>query len=176
MTHSISIVRLFDAPRELVFRVWVSAEDVGTWFAPGGFAVTECELDARPGGRWHVRYESPAGEAYLEHGEFREVVPPERLVLTLTQRDGDGRSAPETVVTVVLAERDGKTEMTFLQTGLTSPETRDALAEGWRGCFDLLDARLTAHPAEDTGKGNTVSTTADEDRYRPAGPRPEAGG
>ncbi|WP_203861151.1 SRPBCC family protein [Plantactinospora mayteni] len=140
--HRIPIVRIFDAPRDLVFRTWTTAEEVGTWFAPPGFEVTRCELDARPGGRWQVEFRSADGETHREYGEFREVVPPERLVLTLTQADGAGNTGAETVVTVVLADQGGKTEMTFEQTGFESVAVRDGNAEGWRGCFDKLDQHL----------------------------------
>ncbi|MFY1688542.1 SRPBCC family protein [Plantactinospora sp. WMMB782] len=150
--HRIPIVRVFDAPRELVFRTWTRAEEVGTWFAPPGFSVTRCELDARPGGRWQVEYRSTGGETYREYGEFREVVPPERLVLTLAQADADGNTTLETLVTVLLADRGGKTEMTFEQTGFESVAVRDAVAEGWRGCFDKLDTHLAKALTEKEGR------------------------
>ncbi|AVT31179.1 MULTISPECIES: SRPBCC domain-containing protein [unclassified Plantactinospora] len=141
-TPRIPIVRVFDAPRDLVFRTWTRPEEVGTWFAPPGFQVTRCELDARPGGRWQVEFRSPEGATHREYGEFREVVPPERLVFTLIQSDDAGNTGAETVVTVLLADHDGKTEMTFEQTGFESVAVRDGNAEGWRGCFDKLDAHL----------------------------------
>ncbi|MEV0591428.1 SRPBCC family protein [Nonomuraea cavernae] len=139
----ISIVRLFDAPRELVFRTWTQAEEVAAWFAPDGFTVTDCAVDARPGGRWHVRFQSASGEGHREYGEFREVVRPERLVFTLTQQGDDGRTGPETLVTVALAEHGSKTEMTFEQTGFDSAAMRDGNTEGWRECFVNLDHHLT---------------------------------
>ncbi|MDH2425351.1 SRPBCC domain-containing protein [Sphaerisporangium sp. TRM90804] len=143
--RSISIVRLFDAPRALVFRTWVRAEDLGAWFAPEGFSVTDCEVDPRPGGRWHVHYRSAEGELFRESGEFREVVEPERLVFTLLQQPPDGYLGADTLVTVAFAERGAKTEMAFLQTGFDSAALRDGVAEGWQGCFGKLDERLSAN-------------------------------
>ena len=134
-------IRVFDAPRELVFRNWIKAEDVQTWFAPDGFTVTSCEVDARPGGRWRVEYRSTHGSTYVEHGEFREIVEPERLIFSLMQEDGD-HSGPETLVTVTFAEAGEKTEMTFRQTGFDSMEKRAGNAEGWNECFAKLDAHL----------------------------------
>ncbi|WP_433330264.1 SRPBCC domain-containing protein [Spirillospora sp. CA-294931] len=93
-THTIAVTRVFDAPRDLVFRNWVRAEDVAAWFAPDGYTVTRSELDARPGGNWVVEYRSPDGETYREYGEFREVVDPERLVFTLKHRGPRARTAP----------------------------------------------------------------------------------
>ena len=97
---SISIVRDFDAPRELVFRDWIDPEEVATWFAPDGFTVTLCEVDGRRAGSWRVVYESESGERYLEYGVFHEVRPPEELVFTLKQESGDGRIGPTTLATV----------------------------------------------------------------------------
>jgi uncharacterized protein YndB with AHSA1/START domain len=141
--YVIEIVRVFDAPRELVFRNWVEAENVRTWFVPDGFSVTLSEIDARPGGRWRVKYQSDAGELYEEHGEFREVVKPEKLVFTLTQQDGRGNTGPETVVTVVFIEKGSQTEMIFNQTGFDSVARRDGNAEGWQECFGKLERHVT---------------------------------
>jgi uncharacterized protein YndB with AHSA1/START domain len=142
VSYAIPIVRVFDAPRDQVFRHWVEAEEVSTWFAPEGFTITTCQVDARPGGRWRVTFRSAAGEVHHEYGEFREVVAPEKLVFTLTQEDGSGHAGPETLVTVVLVEKGAQTEMIFNQTGLVSAAIRDGNAEGWQECFNKLVRRL----------------------------------
>jgi uncharacterized protein YndB with AHSA1/START domain len=139
---SISIVRDFDAPRELVFRDWIDPEEVATWFAPDGFTVTLCEVDGRRAGSWRVEYESESGERYLEYGVFHEVRPPEELVFTLKQESGTGRIGPTTLVTVQFADIGGKTRMSFVQTGLTSTVMRDDHVEGWSECFHKLARRL----------------------------------
>jgi uncharacterized protein YndB with AHSA1/START domain len=144
-SYRVRVVRTFDAPRDLVFRNWVRAEDVSAWFVPEGFTVSGCELDARPGGRWWVEFRSAAGEAYREYGEFREVVESERLVFTLTRRDGAGNTGPETLVTVVFAAQGSKTEMTFEQAGFASATVRDSDAEGWQECFDKLAKHLSGN-------------------------------
>jgi uncharacterized protein YndB with AHSA1/START domain len=146
MTHSISMVRIFDAPRELVFDTWVRADELSTWFAPDGYEVTGCEVDARPGGRWWVEYVSTEGEAHRESGEFTDVVEPERLTFTLTQQDSHGNVGPQTTVAVRLADQDGKTELTFEQSGYTAVAMRDGNAEGWKECFDTLDRVLRRDP------------------------------
>lgn len=143
VSYDISITRIFDAPRDLVFRNWVRAAELGAWFAPDGFTVTRCEVDARPAGRWQVEFRSGTGDAHREYGEFREVVRPERLVFTLTQQGADGGAGPETLVTVVFADHGSKTEMTFRQAGLGSMETRDGNAGGWKECFDKLEKHLS---------------------------------
>jgi uncharacterized protein YndB with AHSA1/START domain len=141
-TAEIAIVRRFDAPRARVFESWVDAESLGAWFAPEGFTVTSCAMDARPGGRWQVAYRSPEGLVFTESGEICELEPPARLVLTLTQVDGEGRSGPRTVVTVTFEERGAQTEMGFRQTGFEPGPRRDGNAEGWLSCFRRLDAQL----------------------------------
>jgi uncharacterized protein YndB with AHSA1/START domain len=139
--HEIVIVRRFAAPPALVFRNWTEAEALKDWFAPDTFTGLSAEADARPGGHWHVRYRSGEGTTVQEHGIFREIAAPDRVVMTLTQ-EIDGRAYPETVITVVLKAVGEETEMTFRQTGFETVERRDGNAEGWGGCFDKLARRL----------------------------------
>lgn len=142
--REIVIERVFDAPRALVFEHWIDPENVRTWFAPRGFDVTACELDARAGGRWRVEYRSSTtGEGHIESGELLEVSFPEKLVLTLTQEDSSGHSGPRTTVSVTFVEQGSRTKMVFRQTGFTSPTHRDANAEGWEECFGKLERNLT---------------------------------
>ena len=141
--YEITIVHLFDAPRELVFRNWIDPADVSTWFAPDDCTVTFCEIDARPGGKWRVDYRCHFGGAYIEYGEFQEVVEPEKLMFSLTQEDDEGNVGPLTHVTVRFAEADGKTEMTFSQTGFETAGKRDSHVEGWNECFRRLKTHLT---------------------------------
>jgi uncharacterized protein (TIGR02246 family) len=137
----VTIVYLFDAPRELVFRNWIDAAGLSTWFAPDGCTVTLCAVDARPGGKWRVEYRCELGGTYAEYGEFHEIVAPERLAFSLTQEDREGNVGPLTQVTVRLAEVDGKTEMTFRQTGFRTAKKRDSHVEGWNECFRQLEIR-----------------------------------
>jgi uncharacterized protein YndB with AHSA1/START domain len=141
-TSTIRLVRTFDAPRELVFREWISAEKVAGWFAPDGYTVTRCAMDARPGGAWRVEFESGNGERHTEFGVFESVEPPKQLVFTLTQSAGPGRTGPLTRVSVTFVERNGITEMHFEQTGYRSGSMRDANAEGWSECFAKLERQL----------------------------------
>jgi uncharacterized protein YndB with AHSA1/START domain len=135
------IVRTFDAPRDLVFQSWIDADGLKEWFATNEFVVTSCAIDARAGGKWRIEFRSSRGRTYSEYGEYLEISPPERLVFTLTQQEA-GERRPETLVTVLLAERDGKTEMTFRQTGFDSTSRRDGNLEGWAECFEKLTAYL----------------------------------
>ena len=134
------IVRTFDAPRELVWRAWNDPEHARAW-GPKGFTTPMREFDPRPGGRWHALMIAPDGTEYRQHGVVREVVPPERLAFTFIWDDSPD---VEMLVTVTFAERGGKTEMTFRQTGLPSDASRDGHREGWTEAFVRLGEHLTA--------------------------------
>ena len=136
------IVEVFDAPRELVFRNWIEPDHVTAWFAPDGFTVTHCEIDARAGGRWRVEYRSDSGEAFVEWGEFQEVIYPERLVFSLMRESGNSRSRTTTSVVVTFTDQGTKTEVAFRQTGFDSTLDRDNNVEGWQECFRKLALHL----------------------------------
>ena len=141
-SRQIQAMRVFDAPRELVFRNWIEPDLISQWFAPDTFTVTACQLDPRPGGKWSIEYRSNNGETITESGDFREIVPPEKIVMTLTQRPGSRARGPETVVAVTFEAIGKQTRMTFLQTGFDSQEHRDGNAEGWNECFGKLERSL----------------------------------
>jgi uncharacterized protein YndB with AHSA1/START domain len=136
------ITRSFSASADLVFRQWVTPEGLRRWFAPDGFTVTLAETDPVPGGRWQVEMRSEDGEVYLEYGDYREIDSPRRLVFTLTQGH-DSDVGPRTAVTVDFSDKDGRTEMAFLQEGFETAERRDGNIEGWNECFNKLEASLT---------------------------------
>ncbi len=136
------IVQLFDAPRELVFRNWIEPDHVAAWFAPDGFTVTHCEIDARPGGQWRVDYRSSDGVVYTEWGEFQEIVYSERLVFSLMREGGRSRSRTTTAVVVTFTDQGTKTEVAFRETGFDSTRERDNNVEGWQECFRKLALHL----------------------------------
>jgi len=134
--------RVFDAPRELVFKAWTEPQHLVHWSCPRGFTLTHCEGDLRPGGRWRSCMRSPDGRDLWLGGVYREIVAPERLVFTHAWDDAPRH---ETLITVTVAERNGKTEMTFRQATFTSVEDRDGHRGGWTECFDKL-AEYVAKP------------------------------
>jgi uncharacterized protein YndB with AHSA1/START domain len=141
----IRLTRVFDAPRELVWREWTEPARFADWF--GG---PECEvpldtvsMDVRPGGAWRATMFAPPDRREIQwKGEYLEVVEPERLVLTFSDQPGDDRYE---LVTVVLTDLgDGRTEMYFEQRGHMTPEQYGYAQQGWGGFFDRLDERLAA--------------------------------
>jgi uncharacterized protein YndB with AHSA1/START domain len=141
----LDIVRVFDAPRELVFTAWTDPEHLVRWYGPTGFSASEVELDARPGGRWRAKMTDGAdGSEHWSSGTYRVIDPPGRLVLTFAWEDADGTRQYETVISIQFADLGGKTEMSFHQAPF---RTRDECAGhrgGWLEAFDDLGAALEA--------------------------------
>jgi uncharacterized protein YndB with AHSA1/START domain len=138
----LKITRIFDAPRTRVFDAWTNLDSGAGWWGPKGFTRLFHEIDLRPGGRWRLGMRSPDGKDHVSAGIYREIVPPGRLVMTHGWEGADGHPGPETVVTITLTDRDGRTEMTFEQTGFDSLPSRDSHREGWTEAFDMLEAGL----------------------------------
>ena len=139
----ITITRVFDAPRERLWREWTEPEAFADWF--GGptseVPLESVSMDVRPGGRWRLAmYVEPDRREMLWKGEYLEVAEPERLVFTVSDQPGEDRYE---LVTVVLADLgDGRTEMHFEQRGYLGPEAYEYTKSGWSGFFDRIDARL----------------------------------
>ena len=137
-SRELVIRRTFNAPRALVFRAWTEPQLLAQWSCPRGFTFTEQTGDLRVGGGFSARMRSPEGTEHRLRGVYREITPPERLVFTHCWLDASGTPGPETLVTVSLSERDGRTEMSFHQGIFASVEARDGHEQGWGGCFERL--------------------------------------
>lgn len=141
---TIEIIREFAVPRRMVHHRWTDAAAMARWFAPAGYATVSASADPRPGGRWELAFRSDDGHEYVEHGEYREIAP-ERIVLTLTQTDGDHEN-PETSITVELDDvgtaDSPRTRMRFRQSGYRSERLRHDNEQGWLGCIEELGRDL----------------------------------
>jgi uncharacterized protein YndB with AHSA1/START domain len=140
-----TIVRVFAAPRSLVWKAWTEPERLAQWFGPKDFTNPVCEVDARPGGMVRITMQAPDGSQYPMDAVFDEVVAPSRLVWTASvEHEGNVSFAVRQVTT--FAERDGGTEVTTQAFVLRStPESSDALGgmeQGWSQSLDKLDAFL----------------------------------
>ena len=109
--REIRMTRLFDAPRALVFEAMTRPEHIRNWWGNlgEGYSVPVCEVDLRPGGKWRFVNRMPNGESAAFYGEYREVVPPDRVVFT---EFFEPYPDTESVVTAVLTEEQGKTRLT----------------------------------------------------------------
>ena len=135
------LARFFDAPRELVFRVWTDPKHVARWWGPHGFATTVHEMDVRPGGAWRYSMRAPDGNSYPFNGEYVEVVAPERLVFVGTIHEGHEQKV---WTEIRFADEDGKTKVTVRQVySFESDATRGAPI-GWSQQLDRLAKYLVA--------------------------------
>lgn len=125
------ITRILDAPRDVVFRAWTEPDRVARWWGPQGFVTTYCDMDIRPGGAFRVCMRSPAGAEHWKQGIYREIVAPERLVFTFAWEDAEGKPGHQTLVTVTLADRGGRTELTLHQAVFETAPARDDHRRGW---------------------------------------------
>ena len=138
--EQILITREFDAPKHLVYRAWTTPELVKRWWSGGHGEVTIAEIDLRVGGMW--RYVMIANEGFEVgfHGEYREIVPGERIVSTEVF---EGMPEGEALDTLTLAEADGRTTLTILVQH-SSKEHRDGhinsgMEAGMQKSMDLLE-------------------------------------
>lgn len=133
------IERVFDAPRELVFKCWTEPEHLARWIGPSGFSSTILACELRQGGEYRMRMRGPDGQDHWQQGVFREIVPPERIVRTFCWTDADGRpTRPETLLTVTFAEVGERTRMTLHQAVFDSVTARDDHQRGWSSSLDKL--------------------------------------
>jgi uncharacterized protein YndB with AHSA1/START domain len=133
------ITRTFDAPRELVWELWSAPQHFKHWMGPRDHPVVYTEGEFRRGGKWRGCLQSIAtGEELWQSGEYLEIKEPERLVFTFAWDRADGSRSPETEITVLFAEQQGKTVMTFCQAMFETEEARDGHNLGWNSTFDRL--------------------------------------
>ena len=138
--EQILITREFDAPRHLVYKAWTTPELVKRWWSAKRGEVTVAEIDLRVGGTWRSVMVADGGIEVAFHGEYREIVPNERIVSTEVY---EGMPDAETVNTLTLTEEDGRTTMNILVQH-SSKEHRDAqidsgMEAGMQDAMDLLE-------------------------------------
>ena len=123
--RQILIVREFDAPKHLVYEAWTTPELVRQWWCGERGEMTVADIDLRVGGKWRYAMVANAGFEVAFHGEYREIVPNERLVSTEAYEgipDPDGNAS---LNTLTLTEVDGRTTLAVLVEH-KSQEGRDA--------------------------------------------------
>ena len=141
----ILITREFDAPRHLVWKAWTEPELVRRWWSGNRGETTVAEIDLRVGGTWRCVMVTDDGFVAAFHGEYREIVPNERIVATEVY---EGMPEAEALNTVTFAEADGRTTLTMLVEH-ASKEARDAhmasgMEAGMREAMDMLEGVANA--------------------------------
>ncbi|MGI8593600.1 MAG: SRPBCC family protein [Solirubrobacteraceae bacterium] len=138
--EQILITREFDAPRHLVYKAWTTPELVKRWWSADRGDVTIAEVDLRVGGVWRYVMMANGDFEVAFHGEFREIVPNERIVSTEVY---EGMPEGEALNTLTLTEVGGRTTLAILVQH-TSKEHRDAhinsgMEAGMQEAMDLLE-------------------------------------
>ena len=146
--ETVVMTRVFDAPRSRVFEAWTRAEHLARWFGPKGFAITDCESDARPGGVFRMCMRSPRGEAYWVRGEYREVIAPQRLVIACTLDDEHGLARLEETINVIFEQSGSRTTLLLNSTargvGEVAARMLSGMQKGWAQTVDRLSVLLGA--------------------------------
>lgn len=152
--QDVTIERIFDAPRALVWKAWTDPEHLMRWWGPKDFTSPACTLDLRVGGRYLFCMQAPDGQNYWSTGTFNEIIPLKRLVWTDSFADEQGNVVPgsyygmgddfplEMLVTITFEDHDGKTKLTLHHAGLPAGEMADMTGVGWSQSFDKLAASL----------------------------------
>jgi uncharacterized protein YndB with AHSA1/START domain len=148
------MTRVFDAPRDRVWKAWTQPEQLKQWWGPQGFKVHTCKVDLRPGGVFLYGMKAPDGSDVWGRFVYREIAAPKKLVFVVSFSDPKGGvtrhpSSPnwpeEILSTVTFEEQGGKTKVTVQWLPADSAtdierrtfdEGRDSMKQGWGGTFD----------------------------------------
>jgi uncharacterized protein YndB with AHSA1/START domain len=142
--EEILITREFDVPKHLVYKAWTTPDLVKRWWHANRGEATVAEIDLRVGGRWRYAMVTEDGFEVAFHGEYREIVPNERIVSTEVYEGAQGEGAEQgTLNTATFTEADGRTTVTILVQAPTK-EIRDAIIDsgmedGLQDALDLLE-------------------------------------
>ena len=139
----ILITREFAAPKHLIYKAWTTPELVKRWWHANRGEMTSVEIDLRVGGTWRWVMMAHGGFEVAFHGEYREIVPDERLVHTEVFEGVPGVDDDPAIITMTLTEKDGRTTFTQLS-DLSSKEVRDmiiatGMGDGVQDALDLLE-------------------------------------
>jgi uncharacterized protein YndB with AHSA1/START domain len=152
--QEIVITRIFDAPRELVWKAWTDPKHFQRWWGPKDYTCPFCQMDLRVGGKYLNCMRSPEGQEYWSTGVYREIIPMERIVFTDCFADEQGNVVPAThygmsadfplemLVTVIFEDTGSKTKMTLKHVDLPIGEMTEQTGAGWNESFDKLAESL----------------------------------
>lgn len=152
--REILITRIFNAPRETVWKAWTEPEKVMNWWGPKGFTAPVIQIDLKPGGRYLYCMRDPQGKDYWSTGTFKEIVKPEKIVATDSFADENGNVVPAThydmsadmpmemVVTATFEDLGNKTKLTLRHDSMPDEKMLDMATQGWNQSLDKLEAIL----------------------------------
>jgi uncharacterized protein YndB with AHSA1/START domain len=151
------ITRIFDAPRELVWKAWTDPKYVTQWWGPKGFSSPFCEIDFRIGGRFRYCMKTPEGQEFWTGGEYQEIVPLEKIVYSMFFADADGNKvqsehygiehkADENAFDSITFEDigNGQTKITYCGNETMEDAASSGQLEGMNQTFDKIAAVLAS--------------------------------
>lgn len=154
-SNVLTIVRIFDASREKVWKYWTEPEYYKKWWGPKLFTCPFSKADLRVGGRYHNCMRGPDGKDYWSTGTYKEIIPPGKLIMTDSFADEKGnivtaeqygmKGIPQELeVAVTLEELGVKTKMTLSHAGIggIGPKMRSDMEKSWGESFDKLEENL----------------------------------
>ncbi len=146
----ILITRVFNAPRERLWRAWTEPELIMKWWGPRSFTSPVVKMDLRAGGKYLNCMRSPDGKDYWSAGTYKEIIKAERLILSDSFSDSEGKIVPasyygmsgdwllELQVTVTFEEDAGRTRLTLRHEGMPEGQMSELTKAGWNESFDKL--------------------------------------
>jgi uncharacterized protein YndB with AHSA1/START domain len=147
-SEDLVITRIFDAPREVVWKAWTDPEHVKRWWGPKNFTAPFIKSDFRVGGKYLYCMRSAEGKDYWSTGVYREIDPLKRIVVTDSFADKEGNVVPaseygmegewplELLVTLTFEDHDGKTRFILRHAGIPGGEMFKMTNEGWNESLD----------------------------------------
>jgi uncharacterized protein YndB with AHSA1/START domain len=151
MKKDVTLTRVVDAPRKLVWKAWTDEKQMAQWWGPRGFTNPVCTMDVRAGGKLRIVMKAPDGTEYPMIGEFKTVDPPAKLVFLAVAEDRNGTVHLESLTTVTFAEQRGKTKVTVQASAVgktpAAPAMLQGMNEGWRMSLEKL-AELLENTAD----------------------------
>jgi uncharacterized protein YndB with AHSA1/START domain len=155
--NELVITRIFDAPREIVWKYWTDPDYFKKWWGPKVFTCPVSEIDFRVAGKYLHAIRSREGQEFWSTGTYKEIVPMEKIVATDCFADKDGNVVPSTYygmegfpleleVTFTFEDLGGKTKMTLTHVGIENIDEKISkeMEQGWNESFDKITPNLTA--------------------------------
>ena len=152
-TERMVVTRVFDAPRELVWKAWTDPKYVMQWWGPKGFTSPVCKIDFRVGGKFLYCMRAPDGQEFWNGGEYHEIVPHEKIVSSMYFSDPDGNRVDpaefgiehETIenahdVTLFEDLGNGQTRLTFIGNETMQNAIKTGQLEGTKQILDKVAA------------------------------------
>ncbi len=139
---SVRVERTINASAQAVYEAWTDVEKLKQWWGPRGITAVAAELDVRPGGAYSISMQPDTGKSFVLSGEYRDVEPPRRIVMTWAYRGEAVKDPVESIVTVEFEAQGSATRMVLTQEFLKEPPDMKGRDRGWRSSFDRLDEYL----------------------------------